>query len=124
MKEYAADRIFLPRFYVVALENNKHCLPVGTVLAMSGSHNLQGWVTLGIVSRQTPYGQALYMGFPKNELRPATRREVLEALKNNHPKGVDFIQRRWSNFQEYRDLIPEWENIALAQEEAILVGLM
>ena len=60
------------------------------VYAISDDHHSPGWVTCGFVSKQTLLGQGIYCRFPLEELREATRAEVLDALKQDHPHGADF----------------------------------
>ena len=60
------------------------------VLAQSGPHFKPDWITLGFVSKQSPRGQGVFMGFPLSLLRVATTKEVLRALEQDHPHGNNF----------------------------------
>lgn len=84
------ERMELPRFFVVDALDNNHDMPVGTVMAESSLHHSSGWLTVGFVSRQTPFGQGIYCGFPLDQLRRANRDEVLAVLKSDHIYGRDF----------------------------------
>jgi hypothetical protein len=59
-------------------------------MAASGDHPKPGWVTMGYVCWQTPFGQGIGMGIKASQLRPATRDEVIAALKTVHPLGWDY----------------------------------
>jgi hypothetical protein len=88
MAEKALDRMNVPAvFYTPKTTNNSHTNVYGNVFAESDDHFLADWITVGYVSKQTPFGQGTGLGFPKSELREATKNEVLVALTTNHPFG-------------------------------------
>lgn len=77
----------VPQFYALVQNRGDYSAPAGTVVAISARHHTPGWVTVGIVSAQTPFGQGGAMGFKRGELREATPIEVMAALRANHPYG-------------------------------------
>lgn len=91
---FRIDRPHPPRvFYTPRRGRQPHdCKPGVTVLAISGRHrrSSDGWVTMGYVCRQTPFGQGIGMGMKTNELRHATADEVRRALTRDHPHGAHF----------------------------------
>ncbi len=87
---YPLDRVSVPEFYTPKEEGGTHADDFGQVFAPSSEHHTPGWITLGYVSKQTPFGQGTYLGFPRSEIRKATREEVLVALEYDHPFGEDF----------------------------------
>jgi len=89
--KYAIDRLIVPKFYVPKRGyRGAHKGTIGRVLAPSSEHFKPDWITVGDVSKQTPFGQGIFMGFARNELREATKEEVLKALTLNHPYGKKF----------------------------------
>jgi hypothetical protein len=88
--KYALDRIDVPKFYTPISSENYHKVKSGQVLTESSDHGKEGWVAVGYVSKQTPFGQGIYMGFEKNELREATSQEIIASLLKVHPFGIDF----------------------------------
>lgn len=90
MGKYDIDRMVRPEFWTVVSTDNHHNCPMGTVLAESAEHDTPGWICLGYVSFDTPLGQGTYCGFPRREVRPATKDEVFAALLENHPHGAGF----------------------------------
>lgn len=81
----------IPRFYAMKeLSRDHSTLPLDAVLAQTAVHHQSfTWLTLGIVSKQSPFGQGTYLGFAKQELRLATPDEVRAALSRNHPHKRD-----------------------------------
>jgi hypothetical protein len=85
------DRIEVPKFYATRNpEASTHPDSRGQVFAESDDHFMAGRITVGYVSRQTPLGQGTFLGFPRTELRDATRKEVFAALDRDHPFGRSF----------------------------------
>lgn len=87
------DRTGVPTFYTPKDSNNNHHAYPGQVFAKTDRHFQPGWITVGYVSRQTPFGQGTYLGFRTSELREATMEEVLSAIERGHPHGSTFIPR-------------------------------
>ncbi len=88
MKTYPIDRLEPPlEFYTPKNLKNSHKVKPGVVLTKSGDHPTADWVCVGYVSKQTPFGQGIFKGFPIKDLRLATPREVRNALRTNHPRG-------------------------------------
>jgi hypothetical protein len=90
---YAIDRIEVPTFYTIT--HLKDCThtdvePGVTVFAQSSGHSSPDWITLGFVSRQTPLGQGISMGFERFRLQVAEPDMVRAALKRTHPHGWGF----------------------------------
>lgn len=89
--QFAIDRVTpIPVFYTVVSEDNVHHDPLGTVYAESDTHSNPGWITLGYVSIQSPFGQGVYAGFPREQVRIAEPKEIFLALKRDHPMGRTF----------------------------------
>ncbi len=86
------DRMDAPAvFYTPKTANNEsHRNSFGRVFTESSDHFRPDWITVGYVSKQTPFGQGTFLGFERSQLREATREEVLAALSTNHPFGRDF----------------------------------
>jgi hypothetical protein len=84
---FSLDRMNVPTFYTPKDSNNGHHLPSGIILAESGSNRTFGWITVGYVSRQTPFGQGTYLGFKRSELQKADPMWVLAAITIDHPHG-------------------------------------
>lgn len=91
MKE-ALDRMDVPTVFYTpkTADNNSHTNAFGRVFAESSDHFRSDWITVGYVSKQTPFGQGTFLGFERSELREAMREEVLTALRIDHPHGRDF----------------------------------
>jgi len=89
-QRFQFDRVEVPPFYTVKDGDNGHRLQPGQVVTQSSDHHTPGWITVGYVSKQTPLGQGTYLGFPRNELCPATVEEVQTALEQDHPHGAKF----------------------------------
>lgn len=81
---YPLDRLEVPKFFTPK-SNETFPNAFGYVLAPTGKHDTSKWVSLGYVSKQTPFGQGTYMGFPRKDVRKASREEVLAALEKDHP---------------------------------------
>jgi hypothetical protein len=89
--ERKLDRIEVPKFFKMKRRGRgAHGDFFGQVFAESNDHFRKGWVTMGLVSKQTPLGQGIFLGFDRKELREATKGEALAALKQNHPHGSEF----------------------------------
>jgi len=86
MQEYPDDRMDIPEFFVT-LKNRSCSYPAGTVLAPTATSDFEGWLVLGAVSKQTPFGQGLFSGYELTEVRKAEPNEVLAALRKRHPYG-------------------------------------
>jgi hypothetical protein len=103
MKDFEIDRTDVPTFYTVVNVDTCHRMPLGTVLAESSDHFKPGWLTLGYVSRESPFGQGTYCGFAKEEVRVATKEGVLKAICLDHPHGIGFrpgnMEAMDANFQ-------------------------
>jgi hypothetical protein len=86
------DRIEIPKFYTMINPESRspHRNSFGQVFAESSDHPRAGCITVGYVSKQTPLGQGIYLGFPRAELREATLEEVLAALNRDHQYGRHF----------------------------------
>lgn len=84
------DRVEVPIFYVPIDGCTTHTNCERKVFTPSSYHPIQGWISVGYVSKQTPLGQGTFLGFPVNQLRKATKEEVLTALNKNHPFGKGF----------------------------------
>ncbi|OGC45268.1 hypothetical protein A2V49_01565 [candidate division WWE3 bacterium RBG_19FT_COMBO_34_6] len=88
---FQIDREEVPSvFYTPKSTTNHHGVKPGQVLTVSSQHQSSGWVCLGYVCKQTPFGQGIFMGFPIGELRIATPDEIRASLKTNHPHGQEF----------------------------------
>jgi hypothetical protein len=89
---YQIDRVGpLPVFYTPQRKCPPHdCVPGKTVLAASGDHSRPGFVNMGYVNRQTPFGQGIGMGMEAKSLRRATSQEIRRALATVHPHGDQF----------------------------------
>jgi len=99
MPEYNLPLAYLrpvPRFVVVAEEHratNTHTSGRdrdGLVLAINGGHFSKGWLSTGIVSFQTPYGQGTGLGVQATEVRDATWDEIRNAITSDHDHGWRF----------------------------------
>lgn len=91
MMEKPFDTMDVPSvFYTPISESNSHRDAFGQVFAESGDHFEKDWITVGFVSKQSPFGQGTYLGFAREELREATKEEVRAALAANHPHGRKF----------------------------------
>lgn len=90
--EFRIDRLEVPTFYVPKSPDNPHGFPVTCVLAESSDHFNESWITLGIVSRQSPLGQGTYCGLERTMVHEALPELILEALQRDHPhyEGADF----------------------------------
>lgn len=89
-KHYKLDRVEVPRFYVPVTGCTTHSNCEGKVFTTSAEHSSSGWISVGYVSKQTPMGQGTFLGFPVDQLREATKEEILTALENDHPFGKSF----------------------------------
>ncbi len=94
---YKIDRPNPPRTFYTPKKGYSPlgCIPGATVLAATNSHPhaAEGWVTVGYASRQTPFGQGIYMSIQIKRLRPATPDEIKHALSQDHPHGTQFRPR-------------------------------
>ena len=90
---YEMDRTSpVPEFYtLIKKETNANLSHLfGEVLAESDGRYRDGFYMVGIVSKQSPFGQGTYLQVHFSKLRNATTEEVLRALIKNNPFGVDF----------------------------------
>ena len=91
---YRIDREDPPHvFYTVKRAGGMHNLTPGvSVLGVNGRHRSasEGWMTMGHVSKQTPFGQGISMGIQAQRLRQATADEIRRALGRDHPHGPHF----------------------------------
>lgn len=104
--EFALDRIEFPIYYVPASIDNSHKFSTETVLAESSTHSDEDWITLGIVSSESPLGQGTYCGFRRSEMILATQAQVLQALQREHP-----FSAIWE--EAFRPSCQELQNAAL-----------
>lgn len=89
--ELELDRMNVPAvFFTPKAANENHKDAFSRVFTESGDHFRPDWITVGYVSKQTPFGQGTFLGFEKSQLRGATREEVLTALSTDHPHGRGF----------------------------------
>jgi len=87
---FAIDRVEVPRFYTPTVRTDHGLHPGLTVLAESMEHHTSGWITLGLVSAQTPYGQGTFLGLQRDEVVEADPLVVIANLRRTHPHGQDF----------------------------------
>lgn len=92
---YQIDRVTPPQtFYTPKRRIPAHasCRPGVDVLTATENHNQanEGWVVMGYVSKQTPFGQGTWMGMRRNDLRQATPDEIRLALTRDHPYSPKF----------------------------------
>jgi hypothetical protein len=88
------DTVEVLRAFYVRLDwapKDLHLSTARRVLAESAPHHKRGWITVGFVSKQSPRGQGVFIGFPREWLRPASKKEILRALTQDHPQGSDFF---------------------------------
>ncbi len=78
------------KFFTMREAKGAHRNQFGQVFSETSIHFSPGWICVGFVSQQTPLGQGTYLGFNRNELRRATKREMGLALKRNHPHGENY----------------------------------
>jgi hypothetical protein len=114
----------VPDFYV--LQNTQEVRVLGEpgqyVLAATGEHPAKGWLMLGVVSAQTPFGQGGNAGVRKTDVRKATPDEIRHALRNRHPiVNGPYIPNR-SGALDAKSL-RRWHDIALRQAFAVLNSL-
>lgn len=95
------------------------------VLAVSGEHPNLGYMTLGIVTRQTPFGQQGHFGFLHQEIRRATPDEVRAALSRNHELGEGYIPEIMPSMSRarYQLIRLRWKSITERQRTAVLQSL-
>jgi hypothetical protein len=116
---YKYDRKEVPRFWVASGEEN-----LGVVFAESAYHRRSGYVFLGIVSKQSPFGQGVFKEFKAESLRAATSEEVKQALIQDHPDGADFLPERTERSPElFKVLLGRWEDVCWSQTNLIRVSL-
>jgi len=90
---FKIDRMEPPKEFLTlrrAVKPLPELKPGESVLAISSDHPTPGYVTVGYVSKQTPFGQGTFMGVPIKSLQRATREQVLAALQIDHPHGAGF----------------------------------
>ena len=75
----------LPEFYKIKPDAETHPRTNGLIMAVTDEHRDADWLTLGYVSRRSPFGHGTYLGFPKTEVEPAEAAEVLAAIEQPHP---------------------------------------
>ena len=127
--KYALDRLQVPVFYVSIIDNPN--VPTNTVLTNSDDHFLKDYVTMGIVSKDSPMGQGTYIGLLRNELKIATTEEVLAALNKPHPHiGWDgpfyishFFKPEGITKKMFYDILVRWKEITYAQIDVITKAL-
>jgi hypothetical protein len=85
---YAINRLVVPTF--LAPLTDRSGVPLGAVLVQSNDHHNPAFLTVGYVSRQTPFGQGIYHGVPKRDLRRADPEEIRAALQRDHAHGASF----------------------------------
>jgi len=91
--QYAMDRTSpVPEFYTLREKEADVNLSYlfGEVLAESDGRYMEGFFMVGIVSKQSPFGQGIYCQVHSSKLRRATNGEVLRALDKDHSYGADF----------------------------------
>lgn len=91
---YRIDRLDPPRVFYTPSRTIRTGsgiqLAPGGILTVNGSIGTPDRLCVGIVSRQTPFGQGARMGISRSSLRRASRTEILAALRCNHPAGPRF----------------------------------
>jgi hypothetical protein len=120
---FAMDRLApVPKFYSVKEEHPVHRILPGIVLAEADVHFSRGYVTMGYVSLQTPFGQGVYMGLKKKDLRRAERLEIAFAISlMPHPHGKDFRPACLDGSEaQYQALMARWDEITQQQIAAIV----
>ncbi len=93
------------------------------VLAATGEHPVKGWLVLGLVSAQTPFGQGGTAGVKKADVRKATPDEIRRALRSRHPVvNGPYIPKHPGPIDDAS--LHRWHDIALGQAAAVLESLM
>ncbi len=87
-----ADRIEVPTFYTMKRARGGHKIYFGFVFTLNTEyqHPTPGYVLVGLVSQQSPLGQGTTARFKRSELRRASKKEVLRALRHEHLFGSSF----------------------------------
>lgn len=81
----------VPTFWVLKRSTPDHPrISPGTVLTVTDAHFKPGWMTLGVVSRQTPFGQGMLLGIHQSNLRRAVSAEIRRALRQHAPEGPTY----------------------------------
>jgi hypothetical protein len=120
------DRLTVPNFWTPKHKDiHPHEQAFGLVLAESDYHHAsrEGYVCMGYVSKQSPFGQGIFCGMKATDLRPATREEVLEAIASDHPytqKYGDFkpsLHER--SREEHEKLLARWDEVCEMQIKLI-----
>lgn len=87
---FALDRIEFPIFYVPISPVNSHNFSTNTVFTETSTHHISDWLTLGIVSKDSPLGQGTYCGFKRSEVKPADIFQIVHAVLSEHPHSAIF----------------------------------
>ena len=89
--QFAIDRLEVPTFYTPTVATvHDGILPGIRVFAESSDHFMEGYITLGYVSAQTPLGQGTFLGFKHEQVREADPFAVIANLRRTHPHGRSF----------------------------------
>ncbi len=122
---FQIDRVDPPVVFYT-LKGDQNTFKAGVdVFAQSGEHHDLDMVTLGLVTRQTPFGQYLRRGFLRKEIRWATPDEVRAALNRDHKEGSRFVPGIMPNMSSvlYWVIKKRWRSITQRQREAVLKSL-
>ena len=119
---FQIDRTDPPRIFYTVVGDIRGFKAGVSVFAQATEHPNVGYMTLGVVSRQTPFGQQGHFGFASNEIRRATDDEIRAALGRDHELGRDFVPAQMAGMStiQYQFIKLRWTSIAKRQREAIL----
>jgi hypothetical protein len=113
----------VPGFYVLKKGQETKSLgePGQYVFAANGDHPAKGWLMLGIVSIQTPFGQGMSAGVKKSDVRKATADEIRRALRCIHPVNGVHIPNQPG--RPDAKSLQRWNGIVYRQVVAVLDSL-
>lgn len=124
---FQIDRVDPPLAFYTPVEDAgpAHLRAGADILVECAEHPSLGMMTLGLVTRQTPFGQCLYRGVSYREVRIATPDEVRAALGRDNERGTDFVPEIMPHMStvQYWYIKKRWKSIAARQREAILQNL-